>query len=189
MQSLREQIIQKYISDNMPNSRIVSPNDTDSGLRFYTEQQLQDLDSDWFPLSCELDSTTGKLLFGGRSKVAHTYVEGETGAGKTTRFAIQSIRALSSMKSKPSFMIVDIHGEIIENLYNHLQAQGYAIKILNCDDPSRSDSYNPFWGLAKRCTEIGELDDETYNRIRRIAEIMQPVNSTQGPIWDQGARA
>ena len=189
MQTLREQIIQTYISENLPNSRIVTHRQPDSGLTFFTEQQLHDVDADWFPLSCQIDPNTGKLLFGGRSKVTHTYTEGETGAGKTTRFAIQSIRALSSMKPKPSFIIVDIHGEIIETLHTHLIEQGYGVKILNCDDPSRSDCYNPFAGLVKQCLKNGQLDNEGYNRIRRIAEIMQPVDSTQDPIWDQGARS
>lgn len=189
MSTLREQIIQQHIQQNMPNSKIVSHRAPNSGLDFYTETQLQELDADWFPLSCEIDPTTGKLLFGGRSKITHTYTEGETGAGKTTRFTIQSIRALSSMKRSPSFVIVDIHGEIIESLYAHLRSHGYTVRILNCDDPSRSDCYNPFAGLVRQCLETGELDNEGYNRIRRIAEIIQPINSTQDPIWDQGARA
>lgn len=189
MSTLREQIIQKHIRENMPNSRIVHHNDADSGLSFYNAQQLQTLDTDWFPLCCEVDPATGKLRYGGRDKVTHTYVEGETGAGKTTRFAIQSIRALSSMKVKPSFLVVDIYGEIIENLYPHLIEQGYAVKILNCDDPAHSDCYNPFAALVKRCQQNGELDNEGYNRLRRIAEIIQPVQSNQDPIWDQGARS
>lgn len=119
----------------------------------------------------------------------HTYTVGETGAGKTTRFVMQSIRALSSMPERPSFLITDIHGEILENLYSHLKEHGYTIKVLNCDDPTRSDTYNPFATMVQNCQCSGEIDDETHNMIRRIAEIMQPVQSTQDPIWDMGARS
>ncbi len=189
MSDLRDQIIREHIDNNYPNGRIVSFDDADSGLRFHTVDELQEMDEDWFPLSCFLDKESGKVVYGGRSNVVHTYTEGETGAGKTTRFVMQAIRALSSMKVKPSFVLVDIHGEIIENLYTHFKENGYKIHILNCDDPDRSDTYNPFAEVAERCLKNGVLDSDTINEIRRIAEIMQPVEDTVDPIWDMGARA
>ena len=189
MNDLRSAMIQKQIELHYPNARIVSCRDAESGLRFYNEQQLQQLQEDWFPLNCHKDLETGKLIFGGRGDVTHTYIVGETGAGKTTRFVMQSIRALASMPNKPSFLITDMHGEIVENLYDHLVSNGYAVKILNCDDPAHSDTYNPFATMARNCQQTGELDDEAHNMIRRIAEIIQPVQSSQDPIWDIGARS
>lgn len=189
MSDLRTQLIQEHIDLNYPNAKIVNYDDPDSGLSFYTSEQLQDVDEDWFPLSCYRDPNSGKVVYGGRSKVVHTYTEGETGAGKTTRFVIQSIRALSSMKVKPSFVLVDIHGEIIENLYTHLKKNGYKIRILNCDDPQKSDSYNPFAELAEECLRTKTINADAINKIRRISEIMQPVESRQDPIWDMGARS
>ena len=189
MSDLRTAIIQKQIEQHYPNARIVSYQDEDSGLKFYTETQLQNLKEDWFPLSCHKDPRSGKLVYGGREDVAHTYTIGETGAGKTTRFVMQSIRALSSTLHKPSFLITDLHGEIIENLYTHLKENGYTIKILNCDEPSRSDTYNPFATMVEASRQSGMIDDETHNMIRKIAEIMQPVQSMHDPIWDIGARS
>ena len=188
MSILRESIIEEYISKNYPSAKIRNYNDPDTDLKFYSAEELKSVDEDWFPLACYKDET-GKAIYGGRKKVYHTYVEGETGAGKTTRFVMQSILALSSMKNKPSFVIVDIHGEIIENLYNHLKNSGYKIKILNCDDPQRSDTYNPFSELAEECAKTKEISNDTINKLRRIAEIIQPVESTDDPIWDQGARS
>lgn len=189
MGTLKDQIISSHISQNYPNARIVNWDDPDSGLIFYTADDLQDVDRDWFPLCANLDPDTGKVVYGGRDRIVHTYTGGETGSGKTTRFAMQSIRALSSMKSKPSFLVVDIHGELVENLYAHLKENGYTVRILNCDDPSRSDTYNPFLTMARRCAASGEIDNQAINEIRKIAEIMQPVESTKDPIWDQGARS
>lgn len=189
MTTLRGQIIEQHIADNYPNAKIVKHTDADSGLRFYAADELQSLNEDWFPLCCYKDVARGKVVYGGRDHVVHTYTEGETGAGKTTRFVMQSIRALSSMKVKPSFLIVDIHGEIIENLYPHLKENGYDIKILNCDDPQRSDTYNPFATMARDCLKNGALGNEQVNRIRKIAEIMQPVCSKNDPIWEIGARS
>lgn len=189
MSMLRNKIIEEHIEKHYPNSRIVDYTDAESGLSFYTADQLRDLDEDWFPLSCHKDPVSGKAVYGGRKGIIHTYTEGETGAGKTTRFVMQSILALSSMKAKPSFMIVDIHGEIIENLYNHLKNQGYSIKILNCDNPKRSDTYNPLSRIAKEGIREKTITDSIFNDIRRISEIIQPVESKDDPIWDRGARS
>ena len=127
MSVLRDRVIEEHINKNYPNSKLLNYNDPESDLIFYSSEELQNVEEDWFPLCCCKDINTGKAMYGGRKRVFHTYTEGETGAGKTTRFVMQSILALSSLKVKPSFVIVDIHGEIIENLYNHLKANGYSI--------------------------------------------------------------
>jgi len=188
MNSLREQIKEAHIKENYPCARIVQYDNTDGGLKFYTTKQLQKVKGDWFPLCCYLNKNN-EVVYGGRDKIVHTYTEGETGAGKTTRFVMQSIRALSSLANKPSFVIVDIHGEIIENLYQHLKENGYAIKILNCDNPSRSDTYNPFTEMVKECMEKKEITYNVISNIRRISEIIQPIESQSDPIWDRGARS
>lgn len=189
MSILREKLVREHIENHYPNATMVHYDDADSDLVFYHTRQLQKVDEDWFPLCCYKDRETGETMYGGRKKIVHTYTEGETGAGKTTRFVMQSIRALSCMKRKPSFVIVDIHGEIIENLYSHLKKNGYEIKILNCDDPSRSDTYNPFFELAEECLKTRSIGTDTMNEIRRISEIIQPVESAHDPIWDRGARS
>lgn len=188
MSFLREQIIEKHINDNYPNSKIQSYLDKDNGLSFFTVEELQNFDGDWFPLCC-YKNENGQAVYGGRSRIIHTYTEGETGAGKTTRFVMQAIKALSSMKVKPSFVIVDIHGEIIENLYKHFKDNQYDIKILNCDNPQRSDTYNPFSELAKECLRTQSISNDAVNKIRKISEIIQPIESNQDPIWDRGARS
>lgn len=189
MSILRDKFIDEHINKNYPNAKILNYNDTDSDLVFYSAEELQSVEDDWFPLCCYKDDKTDKTMYGGRKNVFHTYTEGETGAGKTSRFVMQSILALSSLKNKPSFVIVDIHGEIIENLYNHLTKNGYDIKILNCDNPQRSDTYNPFAELTRECLKTHSIDNETINKIRKISEIIQPVESANDPIWDRGARS
>ena len=186
MNTYREQKINGYIDENYPNAKIVNYLDDDSDLVYYSDEGLPLIDGDWFPLCCYRDKK-GKLVYGGREKIVHTYTEGETGAGKTTRFVMQSIRALSSTKGKPSFVIVDIHGEIIENLYSHLREMGYDIKILNCDNAARSDTYNPFGEIARDCLEKRSVTTDAQNNIRRISEIIQPLEDCNDPIWYQGA--
>lgn len=187
MTNYRDLLIDDYIADNYPNAKIVNYDDKDSGLSYYTAEELHDVDEDWFPLCCYRDEKSGRLIYGGKEKIIHTYTSGETGSGKTTRYVIQSVRALSSLKTKPSFVIVDIHGEIIENLYKHLKREGYNIKILNCDDPSHSDTYNPLATLAADCLESKSITHEIADGIRRIASLIQPIESSHDPIWDRGA--
>jgi len=189
MNTLRNKIINNYINANYPNAKIINFDEKESNLKFYTLDELKYISDDWFPLACYKDPKTNKLVYGGREKIMHTYLEGETGVGKTTRFVMQSIMALSSMKIKPSFLVVDIHGEIIENLYNHLKISGYDIKILNCNNPAKSDSYNPFSSVIDKCLEKKEITDEALKKIKKISEIMEPIESTQDPVWDQGARS
>lgn len=189
MDNLRQLVVDSHIQAHYPNAHVVTWDSPDCQMAFYTAQELQSISDDWFPLCCHIDPATGKLRYGGRSRISHTYTEGETGAGKTSRFAMQSIRALSCKADRPSFLVVDIHGELLENLYPHLQENGYAVKVLNCDDPSHSDTYNPFAEMAERCQKTGKIDHEVISQIRKIAEIIQPVSNSDDPIWEQGARS
>ena len=189
MSSLRKKIIAEHIEKYYPHAQILDYDSPNTDFKFYTAQQLQSVEENWFPLSCHIDAQTGEAVYGGRKNIIHTYTEGETGAGKTTRFVMQALRALSSTKGKPSFVIVDIHGEIIENLHSHFIENGYDVKILNCDDPQRSDTYNPFSELTAECLEEKAISNDVMNKIRKISEIIQPIESTEDPIWDQGARS
>ncbi len=186
MKTIKQRAVQQHIEAYYPHARITSYKDAESGLKFYTKEELAQLEEDWFPLACEQDAQSGLIRYGGRAGVVHTYVEGFTGAGKTTRYVMQCIRALSSTKSKPSFLIVDIHGEILPNIYGHLSDMGYRIKVLNCRNADRSDTYNPLLQMGIEAKSGREL---RYDNISRIAAVLQPDTISHDPIWDQGARA
>ncbi len=186
---LKLQLMQEHISENYPDARLISYDSPESDLVFYDAQTLKEAEGAWFPLSCHKDKKTGKLTFGGSEGIYHTYIEGETGVGKTTRFCMQSMYALSSMKQKPSFILTDMHGEIIENLYLHLMKNGYTIKIINCDEPERSDTYNPLACIAEEVQREGRITHDAVQNARNIAEIVQPIEAHNDPIWEQGARA
>ena len=189
MSKLSKKLLDEQIKRYYPNSVLVEYDSPESDLTFYKASELKRVGRKWFPLSCHIDKETGELIYGGREDVVHTYTEGETGAGKTTRFVMQSIYALASTEQKPSFVIVDIHGEIIENLYHHLKENGYDIKILNCDNPARSDTYNPFANIVEECRKNKTIGFEAASLLRKIAEVIQPVQSNADPIWDMGARS
>lgn len=186
MNGLREKIIDNYKAENFNNAEIVKFNEKNY-LNYYKISELNELTSDWFPLSCYIDSKTSELVYGGCGNVFHTYVEGETGSGKTTRLVIQSINALCNLKNKPSFVVVDPYGEVYENTSEILSRRGYDIKILNADDPTHSNTYNPFASLTKKVLLDGEINYDVLSQIRKISELVVPVNSKDEPIWEQGA--
>lgn len=187
MNSLRTDIINKHRA-YYNNCKLVNFNDQEnSGLEYYSLNDLQNIDKDWFPLGCVKDKQTNKLLYGGKSKIYHTYVEGETGCGKTTRVVIQSLTALSHMKNKPSFIVIDPFGELCENTYNNYKKLGYNIKIFNCDNPSLSDTYNPFDCLCDEVIDKGCITNNVENKTHKIAKIIVPVKSEKDPIWEMGA--
>ncbi len=189
MSNITERKISEYKNQNYPDAALVSYDEKAAGLSFYTAQELQSVEDDWFPLGCYKDKESGRVVYGGVGGIYHTYIQGQTGAGKTTRLVIQSIHALASLKGKPSFLVSDPYGEVCENSYDYLKERGYIVKIINADEPSRSDTYNPFFGVARDCLREGEITDDANNVIRRMAEVINPIESKNDPIWDIGARS
>ncbi|MBQ9115853.1 MAG: type IV secretory system conjugative DNA transfer family protein [Clostridia bacterium] len=188
MKDLKTRVMEEYISENMPDARLYDYRDAESDMSFYDIEELSRVSGDWFPLSCHL-SPEGRAIYGGRSGVVHTYVQGDTGSGKTTRVCVQELRALAATADKPSFVVTDPHGEIAETLYDHLKNNGYEIRIVNCDEPGRSDTYNPLYRIAKEVYEREAISESHYADIHRIVGILIPIEDTKDPIWERGARS
>ena len=103
MDKLRELVVNRHIQEHHPNAQLETWDSPNCQLEFYTAKELQNVSSDCLPLCCHLDPDIRMLRYGGRSRISHTYTVGETGAGKTSRFAMQSIRALSCKAGRPVF--------------------------------------------------------------------------------------
>ncbi len=70
----------------------------------------------------------------------NTLILGGSGSGKTRSFVMPNI-----LQAHSSFVITDPKGEILEKSGYFLEkVKGYKIHVLNLDDKSRSDGYNPF---------------------------------------------
>ena len=181
--------VEAYINEYYPHARLMKHDDPDSDLTFYRMNELAQADRDWFPLCSYKDEETGETVYGGRTDVIHTYMEGETGAGKTTRYVIPAIRALAHTKHKPSFVVADPDGESVENLSPSLWECGYTVRIVNMPDSLHSDTYDPLRTAVDECLKNGQITDHAMEIVRRVAEVLQPIETTSDPIWDQGARA
>ena len=106
----------------------------------------------------------------------HTLVVAETGAGKTTKMIIPSIL----QHENASLMVLDPKGgELLHLCAPHLEEKGYAIKVLDYNNPASSFFFNPL----KRCSTDAEL--------RQLAQNIYDITSTSrgggDKIWENGA--
>ena len=70
----------------------------------------------------------------------NTMILGGSGSGKTRGFVMPNI-----LQAHSSFVVTDPKGEILEKAGYFLETvKGYKIHVLNLDDKSQSDGYNPF---------------------------------------------
>ncbi|MCD8324823.1 MAG: type IV secretory system conjugative DNA transfer family protein [Clostridiales bacterium] len=70
----------------------------------------------------------------------NTLILGGSGSGKTRSYVIPNI-----LQAHSSYIITDPKGEILEKVgYFLSEIKGYKIRVLNLDDKSQSDYYNPF---------------------------------------------
>lgn len=73
----------------------------------------------------------------------HNLVVGTTGTGKTKCLLIPTTLMMAKSLNKPSMIILDIKGEIMEKTYNTVKEEGYETHILDLRNPELSECYNP----------------------------------------------
>ncbi|MBR2443895.1 MAG: type IV secretory system conjugative DNA transfer family protein [Clostridia bacterium] len=101
--------------------------------------KINTLDNMGWPVYLSKDEN--KALF---VPISHCLLTGSTGTGKS-EVIIKNILALNSEmrdELKPSFLVTDLKGDISTQLGNHLERNGYQVRILNMQDSFRSARYN-----------------------------------------------
>lgn len=105
----------------------------------------------------------------------NTLVDGGSGAGKT-----KSIIQPNILQCNTSYVILDPKGESLADNGNLLLKEGYIVNILNLNDMSQSDHYNPFAYI--------NCDDDVQKVATMIMNATKPEKSTTNdPYWDQQA--
>lgn len=108
---------------------------------------------------------------------------GGSGSGKTRGFVLPNV-----LQAHASFVITDPKGEILEKAGYFLETvMGYKIHVLNLDDKSKSDGYNPFVYIHPERPGYEE---------RVLALIEAIIINTDGgekkggsdPFWDKAER-
>ena len=167
-------LIDKYIKNNLENSKILNYKDLDNiESCFYDE--LKDTEIKGFPFASDFTNSKGdsisydvyKQLSEDEKKkyrlkyyympYMHEIYIGTTGSGKTTTCIEPQLRAISSQKNKPNIFISDPKGEIFSHNVKHLIDNGYKIQVLNFKDPSYSNTWNPLEEIYLTQMEIPNI--------------------------------
>ena len=121
------------------------------------------------------------LLIDGKSKrlsvkqsFEHVVVVARSGGGKTSRYIIPNLLTLDHC----SIVVTDPSGEIYQKTSGYLKKKGFAIKVLNLDNPAQSLRYNP---LAKAKTVL-EMTEVAHILIRSANPDYE-----KAPFWYGGA--
>ena len=113
----------------------------------------------------------------------NTLILGGAGSGKTRGFVVPNI-----LQAHSSFVITDPKGEILEKVGYFLEkVKGYKVRVLNLDDKTKSDCYNPFIYIHPERAGYEE---------RVLALIEAIIINTDGgekksgsdPFWDKAER-
>ena len=113
----------------------------------------------------------------------NTMILGGSGSGKTRGFVMPNI-----LQAHSSFVVTDPKGEILEKAGYFLETvKGYKLHVLNLDDKSKSDGYNPF---AYIYPERAGYEERVLMLIEAII-----INTDGGekkggsdPFWDKAER-
>jgi len=183
----RKIMIDNYIKDNgFPDSKIISYKDND----FFEYYTLDKVPNDLKLADVIYKNENDELLYGFAKNTdgeEHRLITGYTGCGKTQRFAMQQI--ILSCKKGHSAIVTDMSGEIIEYCFDILKNMGVNVRVLNFNDTSKSDTFNPFLMEARKCKEAKEVTTSTQEFCESMAQILIHTNSTSGPEWTNGARS
>lgn len=107
----------------------------------------------------------------------HTVVIGGSGAGKTRYYAKPNI-----MQCNTSYVVLDPKGEIIKSVGHMLEDEGYAIKVIDLIDMSKSLGYNPFHYI--------QSDKDVLKLITNLIRNTTPKgSSTNDPFWEKSETA
>lgn len=115
----------------------------------------------------------------------HSLVIGTTGSGKTQTVLLPQARL--AIKAGESIVINDVKGEIYESLKVDLTENNYNIVILNLENPSSGNCYNPL-KLAYDLYQSGNKD-KAMDLLENVAYYLLSERKTNNsdPFWENSA--
>ncbi len=165
--SIRNAILNKYIEDNLDNSKKINYTELteNDGLTTVFYKDLKDTEINGYPIASDFVGPNGETYSVEDYKTlsddvrkqcelrfyylpySHELYIGTTGSGKTTGCVEPQLRAISSQKNKPNLFLTDPKGELFDRNAKHLKDNGYELFVLNFKDLVRSDRWNPLLSL------------------------------------------
>lgn len=109
-------------------------------------------------------------------------IMGGAGAGKSRGFVVPNL-----LQAHSSYVVTDPKGEVLEKTGHFLQEQGYKIKVLNLDEKSESDCYNPFVYIHPERAGYEERILSLINTLIK-ATTKDKGSGGQDPFWENAER-
>ncbi len=135
------------------------------------------------------------------SDPSHVLTVGTTGSGKTSAYIDPILQIQMNTKTKPSFVISDVKGELFKKHSEALKRNGYEVVVLNIRKPYESQKWNPFQivindierikEIEKKkpsSVEIQEIEDRIYDNTKEIIYSVCEISNTSDRSWGEGAR-
>ena len=103
----------------------------------------------------------GALLY----PVSHNLIIGSTGSGKTTVLYDNCIDfyAKLSPKIRPSFLVLDLKGDMYVRHAKKLEKKGYKVRVMDMRNPYYSSCYNPLATIYECYQESYEIEKAILN--------------------------
>ena len=119
---------------------------------------------------------------------AHTLVIGSVGSGKTQSLILPQLRL--AIKAQESFVIHDVKKEIYDTLSGELKKQGYNTIVINLDNPTIGNSFNPL-SFPYTLYKQGKKDEaiELLENIGYYFCCSETFNANVDPFWNNSATA
>ncbi len=127
----------------------------------------------------------------GKTAIAHAddsfcAVVGGTGSGKTCDVVVPYI--YNNALAGNSLIITDVKGDIYKYVSSTLKTQGYRIRVLDFNNPSQGDAYNPLESIYKAYK--GGNADQARRELSDLAEgIFSCVKDESDPYWNLSAES
>lgn len=115
----------------------------------------------------------------------HSLVVGITGSGKTQMVLLPQARL--AIKAGESIVVNDVKGEIYSSLSNDLKENDYNVILLNLENPSEGNYYNPL-SLAYDLYKTGNKD-KAMELLENLAYYLLSERKTNNsdPFWENSA--
>ncbi len=127
-------------TDQYYDKKWMSDKELDTKHNHCTMETLKDMPKDGILIRAE---KKGKTIHINYVDPIHTLIIGTTGSGKSTQYLEPFVQIMSRTKARPSFIISDPKGDILDHNYENLKEHGYDIKILDLAEPFSSMKWNP----------------------------------------------
>lgn len=119
----------------------------------------------------------------------NTLVFGSTRSGKTQRLLLPTFRML--IFDRRSFIVNDMKGELIENLYDQLKAGNYRIRVLNLRSPQLGSGWDLLHQIKLTYIAARKGDQTLSEASELIADLAHTLtdNPRSDPVWPESASA